>query len=312
MPASWALPLAALGGLAAALLFGAALTQSFGGFILFWMAPLPLFVAGLRLGPRAIGIAGLVATAGLATVDTSLALLFAVMVALPTMLLAALAVTQPRDRVAGRLVIALTALGLVAFLVAYGMAASQEGGLRGASIATVREAATTAKEMVDEIMPGLVQVPDMPEEVIERTGSQLPGLFIAVWMVVLAGNGMLAEGALAAFGGGLVKAPAMASITVPRVVSVGLAAALLAAYAGSGEVAFIGLTLIEILSVPLLFGGLGVIHALLARHPARMILLTVFYAVVFLFMISLVVALGVIEQWVGLRRRFAASGRGDE
>lgn len=312
MPASWALPLAVLGGLAAALLFGALLTQSFGGFMLLWMAPLPLFVTGLRLGPRAVGIAGLVGTAGLATVGTSLALVFAVMVALPTLLLAALAVTQKRDRVAGRLVIALTALGMAAFLVAYGMAADQEGGLRGASVATVREATTTAKEMVDEMMPGLVQMPDMPEEMIERTGSQLPGLFVGVWMVMLAGNGMLAEGALAAFGGGLVKAPAMASIAVPRVVSVVWAAGLLAAYAGSGEVAFVGLSLVEILSVPLLFGGLGVVHALLAQHPARMVLLTVFYAVVFGFMISLVVALGVIEQWVGLRRRFAAPGRGDE
>jgi hypothetical protein len=312
MTASRALPLAVFGGLVASLLFGAALTGSFGGYILFWMAPLPLFMVGLRLGLRAVAVAGLIGTAALAAFQPGLGLLFAATAALPVLLLAGLAVSQPRERCAERLVLGLTGLGLAAFAVAYFMAADQEGGLHGAATATVREAAAAAKDMVHQMMSEDLQVPTASDEWVEKTGSQLPGMLVAVWMLILAANGILAEGALARFGGGLVAAPAMASIAVPRPVSVALAAALVAAYAGKDEVAFIGVSLVEILSVPLLFGGLGVIHALLARHPARAILLTVFYAVVFGFTITLIVALGVIEQWVGLRRRFAGAPRQGE
>ena len=326
MPASWALPLAVLGGLAAALLFGAALTESFGGYILFWMAPLPLFVTGLRLGPRAVGIAGLVGTAALAPRDADFALFFAMVVGLPVTLLAGLAVTQPRERAGGRLLIALTGFGLMAFVIAYLVALGAEGGLRGQAVAVFTDVQPQLQELIDQskvliepiktlldkIIPGLIEIPDLPGNWALTMGTRMPGGIVAIWMMVLAGNGILAEGALGTFGGGLVPPPKMASISLPRVLSLALGAALLAAYVGTGEVAFIGISLAEMLVVPLLFGGLGVIHALLARHPARMVLLAVFYAVVFGLTISLVVALGVIEQWVGLRRRFAAPGRGEE
>jgi hypothetical protein len=313
MAASRALPLAALGGLVAALLFGAVLTGSFGGYILFWMAPLPLFVVGLRLGTRAVAAGGLVGTVALAAADPALALVFAATTGLPVLLLSGLAVTQPRDRVAGTLVLALTGIGLAAFGIAYVMAWDQEGGLLGASTATLKEAVAWAKDTIDQMVPGAVQASDMSDEAIKAAAMKLPGVFAATWVaLILAGNGILAEGALVRFGGGLAPAPAMASIAVPRVVSVVLVAALAAAYAGKDEVAFIGVSLVEILSVPMLFVGLGVVHALLARHPARAILLTVFYAVVFGFTITLIVALGVIEQWVGLRRRFAGTPRQGE
>ena len=312
MPAGRAFPLAALGGLIGALLFGAALTGSLGGYILFWMAPLPLFLVGLRLGPRPVALAGLIGTAALAAFEPGLGLLFAVAAALPTIVLAGLAVALPRERCASTLVLALTGLGVAAFVVAYLMAWNQEGGLKGAATATVREATAAAKDMFDQMMPGEVQVPGASDEWVEKAGTQLPGMLAAVWMLILAANGILAEGALARFGGGLRPPPAMASISVPRAVSVVLGAALVAAYAGKGEIAFIGVSLVEILSVPLLFGGLGVVHALLARHPARAVLLSVFYAVIFGFTITLIVALGVIDQWVGLRRRLAAAPRRGE
>jgi len=305
MPASRALPLAALGGLAGALLYGAILTGNFGGYILFWMAPLPLFLVGLRLGTKAAALAGLVGTAGVALASPDLGLMFGATAGLPVLFLSWLAVSQPSERVAGRLVLALGGIGLLAFAIAYGLALDQEGGLLGATTQTIQDAVDWARTTVDQVMPGSIQPSDLSGDEIAKAAVRIPGLFAAIWVaLILGGNGILAMGALARFGGALIPVPAMASIAVPRLVSVALGAALVAAYAGQGEVAFIGTSLAEILSVPLLFVGLGVIHALLARHAARALLLSVFYAVLFGPAISLIVALGVIEQWVGLRRRF--------
>jgi hypothetical protein len=313
MTASRAFPLAVLGGLLAGLLFGAAVTESFGGFILCWMAPLPLYLVGLRLGPRAVSVAGLAGTMALAAFEPVLGIWFALLIALPVMALATVAVLAPRDRAAGMLVMALTGIGLAGFGVAYGVAADQEGGLHGISIAAVQDALPRWKEMIEGVAPGLSKIFDLPEEKVAQAGELLPGMVAAIWMLILAGNGILAEGALAGFGGGLASAPAMASITVPRAMSVGLGAALAVANFGAGEVAFIGASLAVIIGVSLLFGGLAVIHAALARHPARAVLLTVFYAVFFGPTISpMIVALGVIEQWVGLRRRLAAAPRQGE
>jgi hypothetical protein len=315
MTASRAFPLAVIGGLVGGLLFGAVLAGGIGGFILCWMAPLPLFLVGLRLGPRAVAIGGLTGTIVLAVVDPALGLSFALLIALPVIGLAALAVIAPRDRVAGALVTVLALMGLAGFGIAYGAAAAdQDGGLRAASIETVRDALQAAKDAFDAMAPGVVELPDQTDAVIERAGEQLPGMVAAIWMVVLAGNGILAEGALAGFGGGLMPAPSMAGITVPRSTSVVLGVSLAAALLAKGEIAFIGTSLAEIVSVPLVFGGLGVVHAALARRKARTMLLTVFYALILGlgFTIILVVILGVIEQWVGLRRRFAATPRQGE
>jgi|HubBroStandDraft_1064217.scaffolds.fasta_scaffold01846_14 hypothetical protein len=308
MMASRALPLAIIGGLAAGLLFAAMLTGSLGGMILFWMAPLPLFAVGLRLGLQPVAVAGLAGTIAVAIGDLSLGLVFASMVVLPILVLTSLALVIPRARVASVLVLGLTGLGLAGFALACFFAADQDGGLQGVVTAAVRETADQTAEQFPE-------VPRIPAELLDGIGLWLPGFFAAVCLVIFAGNGMLALGLLGRFGGGLVPPPAMASIAVPRWVGIGFVAAVAAAAAGSDGIEFAGWNLAQILSVPLLFGGLGVVHALLARHPARAVWLAIFYGVILgpVFTVGLVVILGLIEQWVGLRQRFAgASGRGEE
>jgi len=308
MTASRALPLAVLGGLVASLLFVAALTGSFGGLILFWMAPLPLFVVGLRLGMRPLVFAGVVGTVAVGAGDPAWGLAFAATAALPVLLLTGIALVVPAERSAGALVLGLTGLGVLAFGVTCLLAVDQDGGLQGVITTAVKDAATQNAQQFP-------QLPAFPADMLDGIGRWLLGFFVALWLVIFAGNGILAHGAVGWFGGGLAPAPAMASIALPRVVSIGFAAALVAAIAGSGEIAFVGINLAEILAMPLMFGGLGVVHAALARNPARAVWLTVFYAV-FLgigLTIAVIVALGVIEQWVGLRQRFApAPRRGEE
>ena len=307
MPASWALPLAVLGGLVASLFFVAALTGSFGGLILFWMAPLPLFVVGLRLGMRPLVFAGLIGTVAVGAGEPAWGMAFAVTAALPVLLLTGIALVVPAERSAGALVLGLTGLGVLAFVLTCLLAADQDGGLQGVITTAVKDAAATNAQQFP-------QLPAFPAEMLDGIGRWLLGCFVALWLAIFAGNGILAHGAVGWLGGGLVPAPAMASIALPRVVSVGFAAAVVAAIAGSDGIAFIGINLAEILSVPLLFVGLGVVHAALARNPARAVWLAVFYAV-FLgigLTIAAIVAMGVIEQWVGLRRRFIPAPRQGE
>jgi hypothetical protein len=307
MMASRAFQLAIIGGLLAGLLFGAMLTGSFGGMILFWMAPLPLFAVGFRLGLRMVAVAGLAGTVAVTIGEPSLGLVFAVMIALPVLLMTGVALASSRHRVAGALLLALTALGVAYFAIACLLAVNQDGGLEGAVTATVKEAADQATRQFPELA-------GVSGEWLDRIGLWLPGFSLALWLVIFAGNGILAQGLMVRIGGSLVPILAIAEIGVPRIVGIGFIAAMLAAAEGSGGLAFAGWSLAEILAVPLLFGGLGVVHALLARNPMRVGLLTVFYAVVlgFGFPIPLIVALGLIEQWVELRRRFAVAPRQGE
>ncbi|MEA2757036.1 MAG: hypothetical protein QOJ54_3325, partial [Aliidongia sp.] len=176
MMASRAFPLAIIGGLLAGLLFGAMLTGSFGGMVLFWMAALPLFVVGIRLGLRLVAVAGLVGTVAVSIGEPAVGLVFAVMVALPVLLMTGLTLSTPRPRTARALVLGLTALGLAYFAVACLLAAGQPGGLEGSVTATVKEA-------VDQTARQFPELVDISAERLDQIGLWLPGFSLALWLV---------------------------------------------------------------------------------------------------------------------------------
>jgi hypothetical protein len=301
-----ALPLAVLAGLLAAMMLASVLLDptGIGGLILRSMAALPLFAVGLSLGIPAAGVAAVVGIGASWALGPPLGIGFAIGTALPVMVVVPLALRPPAPPLGGRMVVGLTVVGLVAFVLLDLAFLGQPDGLEGAIAAALSE--------------GFLQVAArMPELDVTQFGTPehwafwLTGALTSCWLLVIAINGVLAQGALARFHRNLVPAPEMAAISVPRVTSVAFVAAAVAAWLGTGEVAFIGVNLAEILAVPLVFGGLGVLHALAARHPARQMILTMLYVVVLGIglPIALIVVLGMIEQWAGLRRRFAAVPR---
>ena len=83
---------------------------------------------------------------------------------------------------------------------------------------------------------------------------------------------------------------------------------------GPGELEYMGRNLVMILAVPYFLVGLAVAHSLVARLPSPGMLLAVFYIVVIFsgWAMMAIAGVGLIEQWVGLRRRFAAPGNGQE
>jgi hypothetical protein len=206
---------------------------------------------------------------------------------------------------AGRLVLGLTAIAVAAFLVSDLSLMDQPGGMEG----YLRTAMDSLLKQLPATDP---QVGEQAEQMLRAITGLIVGVGLVWWIGLIAANGVLAQGALAGFGWARRPAPVLAEIAVPVWALALLAAAVVAASFGRGEIAFAGSNLSVILTVPFLFQGLGVIHALTARSSRQTWLLAGVYVVVLIFgwlIIPLIVALGVIEQWVGLRRRYAATGQ---
>jgi hypothetical protein len=63
-----------------------------------------------------------------------------------------------------------------------------------------------------------------------------------------------------------------------------------------------------LLGIAYVFAGLAVLHAVLRRHAGRIFILVPAYATLLLgWPVLLVAACGMIDQWFGLRQRFAAA-----
>ena len=155
MASPLAAPLAAaIGvGVVSAFFYLAVLFGGFGALILGYLAPLPLFLAGLWLGSTASLLAGAAGTVAVLAVSSSVlvSLAYLVTAAVPVILVvrqALLARAAADGSVEwyppGRLLMALTGMGLAGLLGAAVLTLDQPGGLEGA----VRE---TLSRMADQM-----------------------------------------------------------------------------------------------------------------------------------------------------------------
>jgi hypothetical protein len=126
-------------------------------------------------------------------------------------------------------------------------------------------------------------------------------------MVMAVINGSLAQGILGRFKLNWRPSPDLAALDLPVWIPIALAAA--AGLTMLGEAGrFFGVNAIVTLSVPFCLAGLGVVHALTRRMSNPRFALVVFYVLAGLFGWPLLVAaaLGLVEPWLGLRRRLAS------
>jgi hypothetical protein len=307
------MPLAAAiaSGLVAALLYLSVLTGSLGALILVYLVQLPLFAAGLSLGVKAALFAGGTATlvTGLASGTLSGTLFFLAEVA-PAMLLVAQALRWRADEngtVAwcppDRLVLWLAGVGAVALIVAALWLSGTPEGFRG----TVRG---FLGGQLDDLLGASAAATKQKSrgELIDTLSAFFPAIAAGSWLVMTAINGILAQGALARFGLALRPAPDIAELTLPRWPTALLALALLIAVVGSGDLAYLASNLVPVLAIPYFFAGLAVLHALARRYAGRIFILIPAYLTLLLgWPVLLVAACGMIDQWLGLRQRFAAS-----
>lgn len=310
--------IAAAAGFISAALYLSVILGSPGAFLLAYLAPLPLFLAGLGLGFSGVVVAGAVASLAVLIAGGSLiagGLYFAIE-ALPVAVLVQRALlSRPTGNgdlewyPPGLLVtwlIGMAALLVTVFWLAF---AGTEGGLSG----TVEKFLTLGfSAMLEAGEPGAEAV--QRQQTIGTIAALFPGLAAASWIVMLAINGVLAQGLLSRFGRNLRPSPRMADTVLPNRLLVALMVLAVVGLVAPDGFGYIGRNLTAVLAVAYLFAGLAVVHAFMARWTARQVMMVAVYVMMILFgwPVILVIVLGVVDQLFGLRRRFAGPAQGEE
>src|SRR5213080_5412782 len=282
---------AVLCGGVSACLYLALLLSSPGAMILVYLTQLPLFFAGLWFGVAAAAIAGLSGAA--------------VLNAVPVVVLVRQALLARRDTEGavvwyppGRLTLWVAGLGIGGI----GVALLLLGGPESLQ-ATLRDVIGRALDRLSDNT-----LPDR-DRVAATLAALIPGIAAASWMVMAVINGALAQGLLARFGLAWRPSPDLAQLGLPRWLTAALGLAAAATLVG-GTWRFLGINLIIALSVPFCLGGLAVVHAAVRRLPHPGMALIAFYMLAGMFGWPLLAAaaLGLVEAWLGLRRRLAPHG----
>jgi hypothetical protein len=312
--------IAIAGGLMSAFASVAYLGGSALALIFVYLAPVPILLVGLGIGPKAATIAaltGFLVTGGLggmllADGGLFLAGVYGLMYALPAWIVARLVMHQrllvSDSGVGGKTETkwvsigpALVALALMASgFILIGHFSTGDLGLKG-----------SIEALSGDVIEMMVSITGDPR-VGERISSLLsitPGITAAFWVILSVINAVIAQKILVRLGRNLRPSPAYAELTLPQwaswplVLSAG--AALSGPVLGMENLGYLGRNTALVMATPYLFLGLAVIHTLARRVAATTPVLVAVYLVVLMsgWATMVVAGVGVIEQWIGLRGR---------
>lgn len=280
------------------------LSGSPGGALLGYLAPFPLMLVALALGAWAAPVAGVVGVALVAAFGgVTAASLYGGLHAVPSWLVAKLALTRrggsaaaagggwslPGDILCWLALLAASAILAAAVLAPAGIEQSLRQVLDQA-FAAAGPSLTDAQRsrLVDQISPFF----------LGATG--------VMWIIMIAVNGVAAQGLLGRKGWSVRPTPRWSALALPDWFSWVLVAAAVVALFADGDMRYVARNLVLILATPYFFVGLAVVHYLAARTAVKLLALVGFYmALGFAFpgVGAAVAALGVAEQWIGVRRR---------
>ena len=297
----------AAGGLVSALAALCAFRGLPGGIGLFWLSPLPLFLAGLGFGKTALAIA--VAVGGVAlllTTPGSLPLLFwLALYGVPALLLVAAGLQggpdprpmatdtgiAPAPPAAAHLALGLplAILGIwpAVILLLISLLISGEGGLEG----LLREAVSI----------GMSRMGAEASDAVLRQIVRLQAAALALWVgLTLLANAAGAQGFLQRRGLALAAPPAWRSARLPAWYPALPALAGVLWWLADPAAELLPLSLCLVLAIPLVLQGLAVMHTRLAGFAARLPLLILLYVLILVFSLPgalVLVALGLLEQY---------------
>jgi hypothetical protein len=294
-------------GVLAALFYLSVALRSPGAVMLANLAQLPLFITGLGWGLMAALTAAAAASAVvLVVLPTPMFGFFVLIVIVPVVLLVHLAL-QSRTTADGAvewyppgyLLSWLGALAAVSLLGGALYFAGAEDGLEGVAR---RYVGAVLAVLASDGAEGRLDV------LTARIAQFMPATAMATWQFVVIVNGYLAQGLLARFGRNIRPGAPFAQLTLPRWTNVVLIVCIAAGFTG-GQLGYAGRNAAIAMSVPFFFLGLSVIHAVSSRWPGRSFALLVLYLLILfqVWLAVLVAGLGLIEQWLQLRRRRAGS-----
>ena len=306
-------PVIIIGGLASALFCGLATTGSPGGLVLAYFCQLPLFLIGLSMGAAASTIAGAFAAVAMAVLGGLIgALTFVVLNVVPVALLVRQALLSRQDESGkavwyppGLLVGAATMLAAAIYTAAMLFLALQPEGL-------TESLRTFVGGFADQILaPGQAE---QREQLIDLIAPLLPGSVAASWLLMIFVNAGLAQRLLVKLGRGLRPSPDYGESELPRWLLPATAAAAAVGLLLPEPFGLFGGNLAMLLAVPFLLIGLTVVHVMCRNVTAGRMLLILFYVLMLIlgWPLLIVAVLGFVEQFAGLRRRFAAAGPDEE
>ncbi len=294
------------GGFACALIYSLTGVGSFGGVLLAYFAPLPLYLVGLSFGLTAGTVAGAVATVTMALLGGVMSAgIFLLVNALPTLVVIRQALLSRYDNngttfwyPAGRLIISITVMGVVLYTIAAIMLSARPEGFQGSVEAFVTQ-------LAEQMVP--LEAADKRPGIVAMVAPILPGFVVISWLVMVIVNAALAQGLLVRFNRNKRSSPDITTMTFPGWFPVVAAIVALAGLVLPGTLGYYGGNLTAILIMPFFFMGLAVVHAICRKRSTGAFLLVFFYGLLIIFgWLAVVVAmLGLVEQWAELRRRFA-------
>lgn len=128
----------------------------------------------------------------------------------------------------------------------------------------------------------------------------LPGFFTFSWMLMMLFNAALAQGFLTRLKANMRPTPSFKALYVPKSFLIVLGLSLLLSFVGVGTLELLGKNAALVLGFPFFLTGLGIIHYLLCKTPFAKTGLTVFYALLLLFLwpALFVIFLGILRPWI--------------
>ncbi|TVR97456.1 MAG: DUF2232 domain-containing protein [Rhodospirillales bacterium] len=295
--------IAAGGGALSALVSLAAITGAPGGMLLAYFSPLPLMLVGLGLGAAAIPIAalagiGVVAGAG----GVAAAGVYGGLHALPSWLVVHQAlIHRPGDASDPNL---WTPPGVIVSLLSVFCAGTV---VVGAMLAGGDIEAGVGRVMEEALRTA---APDLPEADRAAVTAQITPFFVGavggMWVIMIALNAVAAQGLLARRHWNRRPSPRWSEFTVPNWFAWPLVAAAAIGLVAVGDIRYLARNLVLVFAVPYFFAGLAVLHTLARRTGAKGLLLACYYvllALAFPAIAGATAGLGVIDQWMGIRRR---------
>jgi Predicted membrane protein (DUF2232) len=300
-------------GLVSAALFASAATATALAAVLFYLAPLPVYLAGLGWGGMAALVSALTGTVVIAaSLGPGLAAIFALSIAAPTALLVHLALLS-RPAITpqgpslgavewyppGRIVTwaALIAGFLAAILVlilGYDQESYRESIREILSHSAFKDLDRDGTLLTEENIASLANV-------LART---LPAAFAIVWLTVMLFNLWIAGLIVGASGRALRPWPDLHALELPNALVPAFAGALAASFL-PGLPGLFATGLAGALLFAYALQGLAVIHVYTQGMPLRVLLLaTVYLGILLLGWVAILVAiLGLAEPMLGLRKR---------
>lgn len=300
-------------GLVSAALFTSAATATSLAGILFYLAPLPLCLAGLGWGGMAALLSALTGTVVVAaSLGAATAAVFALSIAAPTALLAHLALLSrpaatPNGQVVGALewyppgrivgwaaLIAGLLAGILVLTVGYDQEAYRETIRQILEHSTLKELDRNGTVFTEEAIASLSSV----------LARALPAAFAVIWLTITLFNLWIAALIVDASGRALRPWPDLRGFELPNALVPIFAAALAASFL-PGLPGLLATGLAGALLFAYVLQGLAVIHLYSRGLPFRAVWLTAVYlGILLLGWVALVVAiLGLAEPLLGLRQR---------